>query len=75
MSGGYGKVLRVNLSEGKVSQEEIPEDPFNKFLTGAGQLISFSLSPPQFQSRQWICDLCHIHEPLQQPTMRLSGSR
>jgi len=52
MSGGHGKILRANLSEGKVSQEEIPEDLFNKFLTGDGQLISFSLSPPQFRSRQ-----------------------
>ncbi len=36
MSGGHVKILRVNLSKGKVSQEEIPEDPFNKFPTGAG---------------------------------------
>jgi aldehyde:ferredoxin oxidoreductase len=36
MFGGHGKLLRVNLSEGKVSQEDIPEDLFDKFLTGAG---------------------------------------
>ncbi len=36
MFGGHGKILRVNLSEGKVSQEDIPEDLFDKFLTGAG---------------------------------------
>ena len=36
MFGGHGKILRVNLSKGKVSQEDIPEDLFDKFLTGAG---------------------------------------
>jgi aldehyde:ferredoxin oxidoreductase len=36
MFGGHGKILRVNLSESKVSQEEIPESLFDKFLTGAG---------------------------------------
>lgn len=36
MFGGHGKILRVNLSESKVSQEGIPEDLFDKFLTGAG---------------------------------------
>lgn len=36
MFGGHGKILRINLSEGKVSQEDIPEDLFDKFLTGAG---------------------------------------
>lgn len=36
MFGGHGKILRVNLSGGKVSQEDIPEDLFDKFLTGAG---------------------------------------
>ncbi len=36
MFGGHGKILRVNLSESKVSEEGIPEDLFDKFLTGAG---------------------------------------
>ena len=36
MFGGHGKILRINLSGGKVSQEDIPEDLFDKFLTGAG---------------------------------------
>jgi len=36
MFGGHGKILRVNLSESKVSQEGIPEDLFDKYLTGAG---------------------------------------
>lgn len=36
MFGGHGKLLRVNLSESKISEEEIPQDLFDKFLTGAG---------------------------------------
>ena len=36
MFGGHGRILRVNLSESTVSQEEIPERLFDKFLTGAG---------------------------------------
>jgi len=36
MFGGHGKFLRVNLSESKISEEGIPEDLFDKFLTGAG---------------------------------------
>jgi len=36
MFGGHGKILRVNLSESKVSEEKIPEDLFDKYLTGAG---------------------------------------
>ena len=36
MFGGHGKILRVNLAESKVSEEEIPESLFEKFLTGAG---------------------------------------
>ncbi len=36
MFGGHGKILRVNLSQSTVSQEEIPESLFDKFLTGAG---------------------------------------
>lgn len=36
MFGGHGKLLRVDLSEGKVQEEEIPEELFDKFLTGAG---------------------------------------
>jgi aldehyde:ferredoxin oxidoreductase len=36
MYGGHGKILRVNLSEGEISQEDIPEELFDKFLTGAG---------------------------------------
>jgi len=36
MFGGHGRILRVNLAESKVSQEEIPESLFDKFLTGAG---------------------------------------
>jgi aldehyde:ferredoxin oxidoreductase len=34
--GGHGKILRVNLSQSKVSSEEIPQGLFDKFLTGAG---------------------------------------
>ncbi len=36
MFGGHGKILRVNLSEGKLQEEEIPKELFDKFLTGAG---------------------------------------
>ncbi len=36
MFGGHGKLLRINLSEGTVKQEEISEELFDKFLTGAG---------------------------------------
>jgi aldehyde:ferredoxin oxidoreductase len=36
MYGGHGKILRVNLSDGKVSKEDIPEDLFDRYLTGAG---------------------------------------
>jgi len=36
MFGGHGKILRVNLSESKITEEEIPEDLFDKYLTGAG---------------------------------------
>ena len=36
MYGGHGKILRVNLSEAEVSKEDIPEDLFDRFLTGAG---------------------------------------
>jgi aldehyde:ferredoxin oxidoreductase len=34
--GGHGKILRVDLSQSKVSSEEIPQSLFDKFLTGAG---------------------------------------
>jgi len=36
MYGGHGKILRVNLSEAEVSKEDIPEDLFDRYLTGAG---------------------------------------
>jgi aldehyde:ferredoxin oxidoreductase len=36
MFGGHGKILRVNLSESKITEEEIPEELFDKYLTGAG---------------------------------------
>ena len=36
MYGCHGKILRIDLTEGKISQEEIPEELFDKFLTGAG---------------------------------------
>ena len=36
MFGGHGKLLRINLSQGTVQQEDIPEALFDKFLTGAG---------------------------------------
>ena len=36
MYGCHGKILRVDLAESKISQEEIPEELFDKYLTGAG---------------------------------------
>ena len=36
MFGAHGKLLRVDLSESKVSQEEIPEKLFDQYLAGAG---------------------------------------
>lgn len=36
MFGAHGKILRVNLSDGKILQEEIPQPLFDKYLTGAG---------------------------------------
>jgi aldehyde:ferredoxin oxidoreductase len=36
MYGAHGEILRVNLSEGKISREKIPQNLFDKFLTGAG---------------------------------------
>ncbi len=36
MSGFMGKVLRVNLSEGRVWHEELPRDLAKKFIGGAG---------------------------------------
>lgn len=36
MFGTHGKILRVNLSDSKVSQEELPEGMVRKFLGGAG---------------------------------------
>lgn len=36
MFGTHGKILRVNLSKSKVSQEELPESMVRKFLGGAG---------------------------------------
>ena len=36
MKGYAGKILRVNLSDGRMSQEEIPEEMMRKFLGGRG---------------------------------------
>jgi len=36
MYGAHGKIVRVNLTESKISREEIPQALFDKFLTGAG---------------------------------------
>jgi aldehyde:ferredoxin oxidoreductase len=36
MFGGHGKILRIDLSKAKISQEDIPQSLFDKFLTGAG---------------------------------------
>jgi len=36
MHGLMGKILRVNLAEGKISEEEIPEEMAKKFLGGRG---------------------------------------
>jgi aldehyde:ferredoxin oxidoreductase len=36
MYGAHGRILRVNLADSKISQEEIPQALFDKFLTGAG---------------------------------------
>jgi len=34
--GSHGKILRVDLSTSRISQEEIPQDLFDKYLAGAG---------------------------------------
>lgn len=36
MFGYHGKILRVNLSDSKISQEDLPESMVRKFLGGAG---------------------------------------
>jgi len=36
MSGYHGKLLRVNLSQGSITEEEIPENMHRKYLGGAG---------------------------------------
>lgn len=36
MFGLMGRILRVNLTEGKISEEEIPEETARKFLGGRG---------------------------------------
>jgi aldehyde:ferredoxin oxidoreductase len=36
MHGLMGKILRVNLTEGKIAEEEIPEEMAKKFLGGRG---------------------------------------
>ncbi len=36
MFGLMGKILRVNLTEGKISEEELPEERAKKFLGGRG---------------------------------------
>ena len=36
MKGYAGKILRVNLSGGRMSKEEIPEEMMRKFLGGRG---------------------------------------
>lgn len=36
MSGYHGKLLRVNLSQGTITEENIPESMHRKFLGGAG---------------------------------------
>ncbi len=36
MKGYAGKILRVNLSDGRMSKEEIPEEMMRKFLGGRG---------------------------------------
>ncbi|UCF85580.1 MAG: aldehyde ferredoxin oxidoreductase, partial [Desulfobacteraceae bacterium] len=36
MFGLMGKILRVDLTEGKISEEEIPEELAKKFLGGRG---------------------------------------
>ena len=36
MYGGHGKLLRVDLSNSTVQEEEIPQELFDKYLTGAG---------------------------------------
>ena len=36
MYGAHGRILRVNLADSKISQEEIHQALFDKFLTGAG---------------------------------------
>jgi len=36
MFGLMGKLLRVNLTEGSILQEEIPEEKAKKFLGGRG---------------------------------------
>lgn len=36
MYGCHGKILRVNLSNGSISEEEVPEQIYRKYLGGAG---------------------------------------
>jgi len=36
MSGCHGKILRVNLSSGLISEEMVPESVHKKYLGGAG---------------------------------------
>ena len=36
MPGCHGKLLRVNLSDGKITEEQIPESMHKKYLGGAG---------------------------------------
>lgn len=36
MSGCFGKLLRVNLTEGTIVEEKIPENLHRKYLGGAG---------------------------------------
>ena len=41
MYGAHGEILRVNLSEGRVSPEEIPQSLFDKYLAGAGMATHY----------------------------------
>ena len=36
MKGYAGEILRVNLSDGRISKEEIPEEMMRRFLGGRG---------------------------------------
>ena len=60
--GFMGKILRVNLSQGRVSAEPIRDDWAQQFLGGAGLATKYLYEEAPRERTRWTRQRAHLHD-------------